>query len=79
MFDALRQTMLEGSATNVQGPYTIIPGPPAGWVPPAGASTNTWANIYKNKQRMDYCTDQFAYITNRVKCVQKFTQGPFLA
>ena len=47
--------------------------------PPIGASANTWANIYKNKQRIDYCVDQFAYLTNRVKCVQKFTVGPFLA
>jgi hypothetical protein len=62
MFEVLRQhqqtTMLETANIDMQGPYTVIPGPPAGWIPPIGASTNTWANIYKNKQRMDYCTDQ---------------------
>ena len=57
--------MLETASVDVQGPYTVIPGPPAGWIPPIGASTNTWANIYENKQRIDYCTDQFAYLTNR--------------
>jgi hypothetical protein len=50
--------MLETANIDIQGPYTVIPGPPAGWIPPIGASTNTWANIYKNKQRIDYCTDQ---------------------
>lgn len=79
MFEILRTTQLETVSADVQGPYTVIPGPPAGWVPPIGASANTWANIYKNKQRIDYCVDQFAYLTNRVKCVQKFTVGPFLA
>jgi len=79
MFEVLRETKLETITADVQGPYTVIPGPPAGWVPPIGASANTWANIYKNKQRIDYCVDQFAYLTNRVKCVQKFTVGPFLA
>ena len=83
MFDSLKSaqqlTCLETVSADIQGPYTIIPGPPAGWVPPIGASSNTWANIYKNKQRIDYCVDQFAYLTNRVKCVEKFTVGPFLA
>ena len=79
LFEVLRTTVLETVSADVQGPYTIIPGPPAGWVPPIGASTNNWANIYKNKQRIDYCVDQFAYLTNCVKCVQKFTVGSFLA
>eukprot|EP00960_Hanusia_phi_P041109 754827-Hanusia_phi.AAC.16 len=81
MFENLRHhfSELETVSAEVQGPYTVIPGPPAGWVPPIGASANTWANIYKNKQRIDYCVDQFAYLTNRVKCVEKFTVGPFLA
>ena len=83
MFESIhsvqRLTCLETVSADIQGPYTVIPGPPAGWVPPIGASSNTWANIYKNKQRMDYCVDQFAYLTNRVKCVEKFTVGPFLA
>ncbi len=55
MFEILRTTQLETVSADVQGPYTVIPGPPAGWVPPIGASANTWANIYKNKQRIDYC------------------------
>ncbi|KAJ1475976.1 hypothetical protein T484DRAFT_1908738 [Baffinella frigidus] len=79
MFEALRTTKLQTVDAEIQGPYTVIPGPPAGWMPPIGASSNTWANIYKNKQRIDYCVDQFAYLTNRVKCVKQFTVGPFLA
>lgn len=36
-----------------------IPEPPEGYVPPLGSSRNTWANIYKNKGRIDYCVQQF--------------------
>ena len=36
-----------------------IPEPPSGYIPPEGASRNTWANIYKNKGRIDYCVQQF--------------------
>ena len=36
-----------------------IPEPPEGYVPPLGASRNTWTNIYKNKGRIDYCVAQF--------------------
>ncbi len=36
-----------------------IPEPPAGYVPPLGASRSTWTNIYKNKGRIDYCVQQF--------------------
>ena len=67
MFEILHTQKLQTVDAEIQGPYTVIPGPPAGWIPPIGASSNTWADIYKNKQRIDYCVDQFAYLTNRVK------------
>lgn len=55
-----------------------IPEPPAGYIPPEGSSRNTWANIYKNKGRIDYCVQQFGYLSNRIKCIDKLTGGPFL-
>ncbi|EKX40479.1 hypothetical protein GUITHDRAFT_113510 [Guillardia theta CCMP2712] len=55
-----------------------IPEPPAGYVPPLGSSRNTWTNIYKNKGRIDYCVQQFDYLSNRLKCIDKLTGGPFL-
>jgi hypothetical protein len=41
-----------------------IPEPPAGYVPPLGASRSTWTNIYKNKGRIDYCVQQFEVSAN---------------
>ncbi len=84
-----------------------IPEPPAGYVPPLGASRSTWTNIYKNKGRIDYCVQQFEvkyfatntsfpllcfcliclfvlissslqHLSNRLKCIDKLTGGPFL-
>ena len=47
-----------------------IPEPPAGYVPPLGASRSTWTNIYKNKGRIDYCVQQFEVChLNRVASV----------
>ena len=43
-----------------------IPEPPAGYVPPLGASRSTWTNIYKNKGRIDYCVQQFEVINFRL-------------
>merc|ERR1712205_126043 len=43
-----------------------IPAPPPTYVPPVGSSFNTWPNVYTNLKNIDYCTDQFSYITNRV-------------
>jgi hypothetical protein len=40
-----------------------IPEPPAGYVPPLGASRSTWTNIYKNKGRIDYCVQQFEVLS----------------
>mmetsp|Transcript_13894 Transcript_13894/g.21664 ORF Transcript_13894/g.21664 Transcript_13894/m.21664 type:complete len:82 (+) Transcript_13894:30-275(+) len=43
-------------------------------------SSNTYANIVHNKDNIDYCIDQFNYITNRIKCIKLMTgNGPFLA
>ena len=69
MFEVLRTTTLETVTADVQGPYTVIPGPPAGWVPPIGSSANTWANIYKNKGRIDYCVQQFGVSSASPLCL----------
>lgn len=45
----------------------------------AGASRKTWSNIYKNKQNIKYCTDEFHYLKNRINCINDLTGGPFLA
>lgn len=43
-------------------------------------SHNTYKNIVANKGNMDYCIEQFAYISNRIKCMKVMTGGgPFLA
>mmetsp|Transcript_24230 Transcript_24230/g.35521 ORF Transcript_24230/g.35521 Transcript_24230/m.35521 type:complete len:92 (-) Transcript_24230:241-516(-) len=43
-------------------------------------SHNTYKNIVSNKGNMDYCIEQFAYISNRIKCMKVMTGGgPFLA
>mmetsp|Transcript_23847 Transcript_23847/g.56956 ORF Transcript_23847/g.56956 Transcript_23847/m.56956 type:complete len:95 (+) Transcript_23847:35-319(+) len=55
-----------------------IPNPPSGYVPPAGASPNTWPAIYNNLQNIDYCTENFSHLGNRIKCLKAFTPGPFL-
>ena len=55
-----------------------IPAPPPTYVAPVGSSFNTWPNVYTNLKNIDYCTDQFNYITNRVKCIDAFIKGPFL-
>ena len=46
-----------------------IPEPPSGYIPPQGASRNTWANIYKNKGRIDYCVQQFGVSSASPLCV----------
>jgi len=52
--------------------------PPKTWVPPMGASARTWVNIMKNKNNIDYCVNQFHYLSNRIKCINDMTGGPFL-
>merc|ERR1712216_1034776 len=43
-------------------------------------SHNTAANIVKNKYNINYCVDQFQFISNRIKCIKMMTGGgPFLA
>mmetsp|Transcript_51449 Transcript_51449/g.75262 ORF Transcript_51449/g.75262 Transcript_51449/m.75262 type:complete len:81 (-) Transcript_51449:325-567(-) len=59
--------------------FNGVPQPPPNYVPPTGASAMTWPNIYRNLKRIDYCTEQFNHISNRVHCVTAFTQGPFLS
>ena len=48
-----------------------IPEPPAGYVPPLGASRSTWTNIYKNKGRIDYCVQQFEVMFHSSFLVEK--------
>ena len=49
--------------------------PPAGWIPPIGASRKTWANVLKNKENIDYflsiCNSGSAVINNN--CIQSGT------
>ena len=43
-------------------------------------SHNTAANIVQNKYNINYCVDQFQFISNRIKCIKMMTGGgPFLA
>jgi len=43
-------------------------------------SHNTYKDIVKNKGNIDYCVEQFSYISNRLKCINVMCGGgPFLA
>ena len=53
------QRLVTGSLGMLFARLDGIPEPPSGYIPPQGASRNTWANIYKNKGRIDYCVQQF--------------------
>ena len=37
--------------------------PPPSYVPPTGASYQTWPNVYMNLKNIDYCVDQFDQLT----------------
>jgi hypothetical protein len=58
--------------------YRAVPCPPDDYVAPAGASPQTWPQIYRNLQNIDYCTDKFSRISNRLKCLKSFHPGTFL-
>mmetsp|Transcript_42706 Transcript_42706/g.85905 ORF Transcript_42706/g.85905 Transcript_42706/m.85905 type:complete len:86 (+) Transcript_42706:116-373(+) len=80
------QILQEAAAPEAVGPAPLaessvmngVPKPPPTYLPPIGASQGTWPNIYKNLKRIDYCTEQFDYLSNRIKCIHAFTKGPFL-
>jgi len=55
-----------------------IPKPPPTYIAPVGSSYLTWPNVYMNLKNIDYCVDQFNMISNRIKCINAFTHGPFL-
>ncbi|EKX34767.1 hypothetical protein GUITHDRAFT_155648 [Guillardia theta CCMP2712] len=43
-------------------------------------SFRTAQNIAHNKDNIDYCIDQFNYISNRIKCIRLMTgNGPYLS
>eukprot|EP00960_Hanusia_phi_P003019 89734-Hanusia_phi.AAC.1 len=43
-------------------------------------SFRTAKNIAHNKDNIDYCIDQFNYISNRIKCIRLMTgNGPYLS
>eukprot|EP00287_Rhodomonas_sp_CCMP768_P005409 CAMPEP_0196723872 /NCGR_PEP_ID=MMETSP1091-20130531/5929_1 /TAXON_ID=302021 /ORGANISM="Rhodomonas sp., Strain CCMP768" /LENGTH=66 /DNA_ID=CAMNT_0042065913 /DNA_START=75 /DNA_END=275 /DNA_ORIENTATION=+ len=43
-------------------------------------SHNTYDNIVHNKANIDYCIDQFSFVSSRIKCIKMMTgNGPFLA
>jgi hypothetical protein len=37
------------------------------------ASHNTYANIVHNKANIDYCIEQFNFISSRIKCIKLMT------
>lgn len=43
------------------------------------ASPATWGEIYRNKESIDWCTENFAWFEDRIKCIRKIhAQGPIL-
>ncbi len=66
-------TVLEGPAVNdihVSNIQNKFPDPPPEYIPPIGKSLNTWPNIIKNKENIDFCS-----LTNknsRILCDDNF-------
>ena len=58
--------------------YRHVPCPPDDYKPPKGASPQTWPQIYRNLQNIDYCTYKFKSIKNRLKCLKSFNPINFL-
>jgi len=43
------------------------------------ASPATWGDIYKNKESIDWCTENFPWFEDRMKCIRKIHgEGPLL-
>lgn len=43
------------------------------------ASPATWGEIYHDKESIDWCTENFAWYEDRIKCISKLhAQGPLL-
>jgi hypothetical protein len=43
------------------------------------ASPATWGEIYHDKESIDWCTENFAWYEDRIKCIAKLhAQGPLL-
>ena len=43
------------------------------------ASPATWGEIYRDKQTIDWCTENFPWFEDRIKCIKKMHgQGPLL-
>ena len=61
MFLTLYQTKLMAEPGTLASP----PDPPPEYIPPIGASINTWPNIVKNKENIDFCVGEFYHLMNR--------------
>jgi hypothetical protein len=64
MFMHLMRTRLDDSLPTA-GSGLHPPLPPPEYIPPLGASINTWPNIVKNKETIDFCVDQFYHLMTR--------------
>ena len=82
-------TVLDGPAvndvnvSNIQNKSPPQPGtltdPPHEYIPPIGASVNTWPNIIKIKENIDFCSGEFN-LMNRIHCsIRKIDSGPQLS
>ena len=65
MFLTLYQTKLMAETGSLASP----PDPPPEYIPPLGASINTWPNIVKNKENIDFCVGQFYHLMNRLALI----------
>ena len=61
VFTRLDEASTSTDTSGLSGPTE----PPAGYIPPLGASRATWPNIMKNKSSMDYCAEEFHHLMNR--------------
>ncbi len=69
MFLMLCQTKLMAEP----GTLSYPPEPPPEYIPPIGASINTWPNIVKNKENIDFCVGEFYHLMNRLVVIFHFS------
>ena len=43
------------------------------------ASVNTYRNLVENKENIDWCSENYRTVHDRIRCMRTLTPGPLLA
>ena len=46
---------------------------------PDYASVNTYRNLVENKENIDWCSENYRTVHDRIRCMRTLTPGPLLA